>query len=72
MRIRRAYDRVAAEIDEAPIVARVLGAIGMLALLVATAFAIVLARSDKLCSECKRLPGDGARYRRPHVRGKGA
>jgi signal transduction histidine kinase len=47
MQIRRAFDRAAAVIDEAPIVARVLGAIGMLALLVAIAFAIVLlAMSD--------------------------
>jgi signal transduction histidine kinase len=44
---RRAFERIRREIDEAPIVARVLGAIGVLALLVATAFAIVLlAMSD--------------------------
>ncbi len=43
----RAYRRAVTVIDEAPIVARVLGAIGVLALLVAIAFAIVLvAMSD--------------------------
>ncbi len=47
MNLRRTFERTAAAIDEAPIVARVLGAIGMLALLVAIAFVIVLlAMSD--------------------------
>jgi signal transduction histidine kinase len=41
-RIRAAFRRVADSVDEAPIVARVLGAIGLLAVLVATAFALVL------------------------------
>jgi signal transduction histidine kinase len=44
---RGMFRRIKAEIDEATIVARLLGAIGVLALLVATAFAIVLlAMSD--------------------------
>jgi signal transduction histidine kinase len=47
MDLRAASRRAASSIDEAPIVARVLGAIGILALLVAIAFAIVLlAMSD--------------------------
>jgi signal transduction histidine kinase len=46
--IRTAFRRAAAEIDEAPIVARVLGAIGVLAVLVATAFAIVLLAMSNL------------------------
>jgi signal transduction histidine kinase len=46
-RIRRILDRATNVVDQAPIVARVLGAIGVLALLVAIAFAIVLlAMSD--------------------------
>ncbi len=50
MGIRRLYARVRAESDEAPIVARVLGAIGILALLVATAFAILLLAMSNLRS----------------------
>jgi signal transduction histidine kinase len=47
MSVLGAYRRAAAVVDEAPIVARMLGAIGVLALLVAIAFAIVLlAMSD--------------------------
>ena len=40
--IRRGYERLVAVVDAAPIAARVLGAIGVLALLVAAAFAVVL------------------------------
>ncbi|HZQ65320.1 MAG TPA: ATP-binding protein [Gaiellaceae bacterium] len=47
MNLGAAYRRTVAVVDEAPIVARMLGAIGVLALLVAIAFAIVLlAMSD--------------------------
>jgi signal transduction histidine kinase len=48
--IRRVYRRARRTIDEAPIVTRVLGAIGMLAILVATAFLIVLLAMSSLRS----------------------
>ena len=50
MRIRDVVERAAAGVDEAPIAARVLGAIGVLAVLVATAFAIVLLAMSNLRS----------------------
>ena len=50
MGIRTAVHGTKAVVDEAPIVARVLGAIGVLAVLVATAFAIVLLAMSNLRS----------------------
>src|SRR5439155_7598151 len=50
MALDRIVDRVRLEIDEAPIVARMVGAIGMLAVLVATAFAIALLAMSNLRS----------------------
>jgi signal transduction histidine kinase len=47
-RARAAFERASDAIAEAPIVARVLGAIGLLAVLVATAFAIVLLAMSNL------------------------
>src|SRR5437879_1421580 len=48
MGLRTAVRRGAAAVAEAPIVARVLGAIGLLAVLVAIAFAIVLVAMSNL------------------------
>jgi len=46
--IRRGYERLVAIIDAAPIAVRVLGAIGVLALLVASAFVVVLLAMSSL------------------------
>ena len=46
--IRRGYERLVEIVDAAPIAARVLGAIGVLALLVAAAFAVVLLAMSNL------------------------
>ncbi len=48
--LQRAYERGAANVRSAPIAARVLGAIGVLALLVAVAFAVVLLAMSNLRS----------------------
>jgi signal transduction histidine kinase len=46
--IRRGYERLVAIVDAAPIAARVLGAIGILALLVAAAFSVVVLAMSNL------------------------